>query len=391
MTDRTDLALLLDSADASGRRPAVAFYFYSLAAAGGGAERMVCQLAGAMAQRGFGVQLLTWDAPDARSYYPIADGVSWQRLNFAPGTLDKLRRICAMRDALRQAGTRVLVGFVMGGDRTVYAAARLAGVRLVAAERNAPQMYHFRYGRLQRWLAMRMLGLTDCITVQMPGFANGYPQRLRSRIVSIPNPVPVACRTAAPAIPDARGRFTLLAVSRLDAEQKRIACLVSAFSRVAAHHPDWQLRIVGDGPERDRLQQQVNALGLSRRVEIAAATRDIFTVYADSHLFAIPSRWEGFPNALAEAMAHGLPAVGFAQAAGVAELVDGAGWLADGLDDEVALANALGRAMAEGQQRERLGELARQKVAQFGNAQVQFDRWAALLSNLATEPAGDRP
>ncbi len=391
MTDLAELASLQQQPAAPGSGLALAFYFYSLAAAGGGAERMVCQLAGAMARRGFAVQLLTWDAPEARSYYPIDAGVHWHRLGFAPGLGDKLRRIRALRDVLQASGTQVLVGFVMSGDRTVYAAARLAGVRLVAAERNAPSMYRFRYGPLQRWLALRLLGLADLITVQMPGFAGGYPARLRGRIVSIPNPVPLASHMAAPATPDANGHFTLLAASRLDAGQKRIACLVDAFARVAADHPAWRLRIVGDGPERDRLQQRVAVLGLASRVTIAATTRDIFDVYASSHLFAIPSRWEGFPNALAEAMAHGLPAVGFAQAAGVAELIGSAGWLADGLDDDAALADALGSAMADGQQRQRRGELAHQQMARFGTTEQQFDRWAGLLSDLARGSAGDRP
>jgi len=390
MTERADITLLPNSADVLGESATIAFYFYSLAAPGGGAERMVCQLAGGMARRGFTVQLLTWDEPQARSYYPIDAGVHWHRLGFAPGLGDKLRRIRALRDVLQASGTQVLVGFVISGDRTVYAAARLAGVRLVAAERNAPQMYRFRYGPLQRWLAMRLLGLADRITVQMPGFAACYPARLRARIVSIPNPVPLVNHIAAPATPDAKGHFTLLAASRLDAGQKRIACLVDAFARVAADHPAWQLRIVGDGPERDRLQQRVAVLGLASRVTIAATTRDIFDVYASSHLFAIPSRWEGFSNALAEAMAHGLPAVGFAHAAGVAELIGSAGWLADGLDDDAALADALGRAMADGQQRQRRGELARQQMARFGTAEQQFDRWAWLLSDLARGSAGDR-
>lgn len=365
---------------------AVAFYFYKLGAAGGGAERMVCQLAGAMAQRGFAVLLITWDAPEAVSFYPIEPGVRWLRLGFAPGLRDKVRRVASLSRALRDHGVRVLVGFVMSGDRTVYAAARLAGVRIVAAERNAPQMYTIRYSPWQRWLAFKLLGLAACITIQMPEFAAGYPDKLRKRLVTIPNPVPVALASAAPAQADASGRFVVLAVSRLDAEQKRVSCLVSAFARLAAKFPAWDLRIVGDGPERTALLQQIADLGLDTRVSIEASTTDIFAVYTRSHLFAIPSRWEGFPNALAEAMSHGLPAVGFASAAGVAELIADTGWLAAGLDDAVALAAALEQGMADGETRRRRGASAARRMAQF-TPERQFDRWATLLQDMATAGA----
>lgn len=364
--------------------PAVAFYFYRLSAAGGGAERMVCQLAGAMARAGFRVLVITWDPADATSFYPIEPGVRWVRLGFAPGLVDKVRRVRALRDALTHADVRVLIGFVMSGDRTVYMAARLAGVRLVAAERNAPQMYAYRYNRLQRWLTFRLLGLTDRIAIQMPNFAAGYPSRLRARMVSIPNPVQPARQHASPERADARGRYTLLAVSRLDAEQKRIDCLLRAFGRLAAAFPAWDLRIVGDGPARPVLQEQVVALGLADRVRIEPSTPDICAVYVQSHLFVIPSRWEGFPNALAEAMSHGLPAVGFTMAAGVAELIGAAGWLADGLDDSDALAAALSEAMVDGNERLRRGGLAVRHMAQFA-PELQFERWSGLLRNLAAE------
>jgi GalNAc-alpha-(1->4)-GalNAc-alpha-(1->3)-diNAcBac-PP-undecaprenol alpha-1,4-N-acetyl-D-galactosaminyltransferase len=372
------------SAAPAASRPAVAFYFYKLGAAGGGAERMVCQIAGAMAERGFAVHLITWDAADATPFYPISAGVNWVRLGFAPGLRDKLRRVAVLCHTLKQHQIRILVGFVMSGDRTVYAAARLANARLVAAERNAPEMYAFRYGPWQRWLTFKLLALTERITIQMPGFAAGYPPALRSRLVTIPNPVPAAQTHAAPGSPGADGRFVLLAVSRLDADQKRIACLVSAFAALAASFPQWDLRIVGDGPERDALQRQIERLGLASRIRIEPSTPDIFDTYAHSHLFAIPSRWEGFPNALAEAMSHGLPAVGFAAAAGVAELIADAGWLAAGLDDAQALAAALGEAMQDGDARRRRGEAAARRMSAFAPA-TQFDCWATLLRQLTAE------
>lgn len=359
--------------------PVVALYFYNLGRAGG-AERMICLLAEALAGRGFKTHLVSWDAADAAAFYPLGPGVTWHRLGYRPGWRDKLRRTWSLARRLRREGVGVLIGFVMSGDKTIYAAARLAGTRLVAAERNAPSMYHLRYGRLQRWVSFALLHLVDRIIVQIPEFADGYPRSLRSRIEAIANPVALAARRARPDRPGPAGRFTLLAVGRLDGLQKRMACLVRAFSRIAAGHPDWDLRVVGEGPEEGALRALIGAAGLAARVRLEPSATDIFAVYAEAHLFAIPSLWEGFPNALAEAMSHGLPAVGFRDAAGVAHLIEDGrtGWLADGADAEAALAEALAGAMDDGAERARRGRLAAERMAAYV-PERQFERWAAMI------------
>jgi glycosyltransferase involved in cell wall biosynthesis len=281
--------------------------------------------------------LISWDEADARTFYPLHPNVQWTRLGFSRGSLDKLRRIRALARLLKEKRIQVLAGFVMSGDKTVYAAAKLVGAQLLVAERNAPTMYRLRYNCVQRWLSFGFLHLADRITVQMPGFVSGYPTSLRNRIAVIPNPVPVAQHLAQPAIANTMGRFTLLCVSRLDGLQKRIDLLIRAFSRLATDHPAWDLRIIGDGPAKTTLHRLIEGLNVGGRVRIEPSIAAIFDSYIQAHLFVIPSLWEGFPNALAEAMSHGLPAVGFAQAAGVAELIGNrGGWLAGGLMDEVA-------------------------------------------------------
>jgi glycosyltransferase involved in cell wall biosynthesis len=270
---------------------------------------------------------------------------------------------------------------VISGDKTVFAAAKLAGVNLVVAERNAPTMYWLRYNVLQRWVSFSLLHLADRITVQLPGFIAGYPATLRGRIEIIPNPVPVVMSQASPGIMNESGRYILLVVSRLDAAQKRVDCLIRAFSRVATEYPNWDLLIIGNGPENSNLHRLIVEFGLAGRVKIEPAMLDVFNVYAKVHLFAIPSLWEGFSNALAEAMKHGLPAVGFSGAAGVAELIGDGGWLAKGLDDEVALAGELANAMANDTERIRRGQVAAELMRRFEPEQ-QFDRWAELLGSL---------
>jgi GalNAc-alpha-(1->4)-GalNAc-alpha-(1->3)-diNAcBac-PP-undecaprenol alpha-1,4-N-acetyl-D-galactosaminyltransferase len=358
----------------------LALYFHRLANPGG-AERMICQLASALVVRGFRVYLISLDSPSDQSFFPVHDSVQWFRLNYSPGFFDKFRRTRVLLRILKNAGIQTLVGFVISGDKTVFAAAKLAGVNLVVAERNAPTMYWLRYNVLQRWVSFSLLHLADRITVQLPGFIAGYPATLRGRIEIIPNPVPVVMSQASPGIMNESGRYILLVVSRLDAAQKRVDCLIRAFSRVATEYPNWDLLIIGNGPENSNLHRLIVEFGLAGRVKIEPAMLDVFNVYAKVHLFAIPSLWEGFSNALAEAMKHGLPAVGFSGAAGVAELIGDGGWLAKGLDDEVALAGELANAMANDTERIRRGQVAAELMRRFEPEQ-QFDRWAELLGSL---------
>ncbi|MGD9501081.1 MAG: glycosyltransferase [Methyloceanibacter sp.] len=368
----------------SGTKAAVALYFYRLATMGG-AERMVCLLANALVTRGFVVHLVSWDQPGAEPFYDVSPEVKLHCLGFRPGVAGKIQRSRALYNLLREHGVDVLVGFVMSGDRTVLGAAKLAGTKVIAAERNAPEMYDIRHGG-KRWLNFSALHLVDRIAVQFPEFVQGYPATLRGRIETIPNPVAKASCRARPDKPGPSGRFTLLAVSRLDRIQKRLHTLIEAFARIEGKHPGWDLLIVGDGPEKDALRRLAMDRGIAQRVRMETSSADISQTYAASHLFVIPSRWEGFSNSLAEALSHGLPAVGFRGAPGVAQLIaDGeTGWLADGADDATSLATVLDQAMADGPERARRGANAVARMAGYA-PEAQFDRWASLIRTTARE------
>jgi len=361
-------------------RPAVALYFSRLGHAGGGAERRITELAGALALRGFNVHLASWDKETSEDFYPLAPAVTRHKLGTTGGWSGKLLRVHRLAGLLRRNKIDVLIGFVMSGDKTVFAAARLAGVRLIAAERNAPEMYRLRYNAVQRTTSFACLHLCDRITVQFKDYIHGYPASLRDRIAVIANPVHPAQLTAKPAEPNPAGRYTLLAAGRLDPLQKRFDHLLLAFTALADLHPDWDLRLIGDGPHEHQLRQMTAELGLTRRVRFQPTTSDVFSAYAEAHLFAIPSLWEGFPNVLAEAMSHGLPAVGYRQVQGVAQLIeDGvSGWLADGRSDPGAFAASLSAAMSEAGERKRRGRQAQLAMAAYAPA-TQYDFWVQLI------------
>lgn len=343
---------------------------------------MACLLANELSRRGFLVYLLTLDREDCSSFYTLNPDVKWLKIGFYQGVIDKLRRTIAIYTILKKYKVAIFLGFVISGDKTCFIATKLARVKLIAAERNAPDMYWLRYSAFHRQLSFFLLCFSDYITIQFPRFAKKYPARLQSRMVTIPNPVPRAISFAQPGKQSPSGRFTLLAVSRIDDTQKCISCLIHAFALIAGEFQDWDLLIVGDGPDLNKILLLISGCRLENRIFLQNSTKNIASVYLSSNLFVIPSLWEGFPNSLAEAMTHGLPAVGFMGAAGVSDLIDrSSGWLVPGLDDSGRLANVLRDAMADTSERINRGKQAIKIMSEF-EPRVQFDRWENLLNKM---------
>lgn len=367
----------------AGRPPLrIAFYFFRLDMSSGGAERMLLRLAQDMSARGHDVHIISWDRPEAKAFYPLSDAIHWHRLGFAKGGRDKVRRTFELSRLLKQIRCQVFVGFVMSADKTVYAACLFANVPIVAAERNSPEMYDLKFGVLVKAFYMGLFILAKRIVVQIEAYRKGYPRWLERRIEAIPNPVKPATTLARPAVRGESG-WTLLCVARLE-EQKNLEALVRAFAMLAPELIDWRLHIVGEGGLRGALTKLVSDLSLSGRVFLPGPVNDVEAEYAGANLFCLPSRWEGFPNALAEAMAHGLPAVGYAGCPGVNAIIhDGIdGLLAPGNGNPFTLADSLRMLMADSEKRAQMGEQAR-SLAQRFSPECIADRWENLLLQVA--------
>ena len=172
----------------------------------------------------------------------------------------------------------------------------------------------------------------------------------------------------------------MLSVGRLSAV-KRHGLLIEAWARLAGEFPDWQLRIFGIGPLRASLQQQIRALGLTDRVRLMGHTDAIDEEYLAASLLAHPAMHEGWGLAVTEAMAAGVPAVGFADCPGVNQLIrDGVnGLLVPAAGDRAEnLAAALAALMRDGGRRSRLAAAGPASVRDYAPDKA-LDRWEALL------------
>ena len=175
---------------------------------------------------------------------------------------------------------------------------------------------------------------------------------------------------------------TVVAMGRME-PQKGFDRLLTAFAKCAERHPEWTLRIVGEGTERPRLQALAVKLGLESRIRLDTVTKEPEKVLRDSDLFVLSSRYEGFPMVLLEAMACGLPVISFDCPSGPREMIrDGIDGVLVPPDDVEALAKAMDSLMGAQQERQRLAARAVEVSERFGLPRVMA-MWSEVLGKAA--------
>ncbi|QXJ27021.1 glycosyltransferase family 4 protein [Actinomadura graeca] len=232
--------------------------------------------------------------------------------------------------------------------------------------------------RLRRQIVRRYRRLTALATLTETARAE-YAAALRDapvRVVRIPNASPDL-----PGGPSRRDAAVVLAAGRL-VHTKGFDLLIRAFEPLAAAHPGWTLRIFGSGSGDARLRAMVAERGLTGRVDLRPATARLAAEMEDASVFALPSRREGLPMVVIEAMGKGLPVAAFDCRTGPADLITSGH---DGLlvppGDVTALTAALGALIADPALRDRLGEEARHTARAYDLRHIGR-RWTRLLAEL---------
>lgn len=136
----------------------------------------------------------------------------------------------------------------------------------------------------------------------------------KTEVIVIPNSV-----RKVQLFPEIKREKVILAVGRLNDHLKGFDLLIESFAKLK--NQDWELHIAGGDEEGEALKEQAERLGVINRIKFLGKMKDIDLEYAKAGIYVIPSRSEGFPNALAEAMAAGCCCIAFDFVAGPRDII----------------------------------------------------------------------
>ncbi len=352
---------------------------------GGGAERVMSLLANSWAERGWDLTLLTQDDGSRPPSYPldarvrhIPLGILEDSTNSLAGLKNNLHRIRVLRDALRASAPEAVLSFSDKTNILVLLAKRGLNAPIVVSERTVPGVHPL--GRVWERLRTWTYPSADAVVVLTESAKAFFPQGLQRKLHVIPNPV-LAAPATIPA-PTAETEKQVIALGRFS-EEKRFDLLLNAFAAVHAKHPDWKLLLLGEGPLRTELEGVRDRLGLTECVSMPGRVADPYPALQQSDLFVLCSRYEGFPNALCEAMSCGLPVIATDCPHGPREIVHhGEDGLLIPSENVEVLTEALDRLMADATERSRLGSQAVAVAERFALPTI-MQQWEDLLYRLA--------
>ncbi len=374
----------------------------------GGGEKIFCEFANEFARRGFEVGAIHDDPVDEPFVFPIAPEVSlfnlrvkkhvsplfvaakiWREIarplrktflapffpDFIPGLKWKMlqRKIDAALEAYQPD---VVVSFFLPDAKALFGDRREPKFATIQMIHFAPNLFFQIFEEL-----CPLLNRCDVVQTLLPSFIEPIRAVCSSEIVAIPNIVPQFAESVDVDERERAGSPRIIYVARLDEQIKRQHVAIEAFAKIADACPDWTLHFYGDSYPKPaygrRLEKTISELNLENRVFLHPTTQNVKEELLKSDIVAFPSPSEGFSLALTEAQSLGLPAVGFAYAPSVNELiVDGEnGFLATDVDDFAQKLKAL---IDSKELRRRFGANAKKGVEQYEASRV-WDAWEKLL------------
>ena len=399
----------------------IAFYIGALCI--GGAERVICNLAEYFYSEGYRVTMVT-KVRDEKEY-ELNPGIKRIIADITPEeeTASRIRnlfaRIAKLKRIWKEVKPDVIVSFIRKNNLMAIASAAQLGIPVVVSVRSAPEreLKGFGFKTISFLLFRQAAG----VVLQTREAYNFFPGYIRAKAVVLPNsinpdflkeseklalernsdingasnekPEKVAVENTniiceEPMVIDSRVVFSkrekkIITVGRID-DNKNQRMLVEAYAKIAGPYPEWSLELIGDGSGRQALEEYVSTLPCKDRISFTGAVDDVAKRMSKASIFALPSRIEGMPNALIEAMVMGMACISTdCPCGGPRDLIaaDESNGILVPVDNVDAMAMALKRLITNDTLRQSMGDNARKIIATLHPDTVN-KQWKNYIENV---------
>lgn len=341
----------------------------------GGSERLAVALANSLLERGHRISFFCNGFYGKKPALPLDSAID---LHFFNCLDDSNRSVQAARRELLDAGLDVFISLHNLKFQLFFACALMGtGIPYIYSELSAPSLIEDLWNRAGRLAAMSG---ADFIHMLLPEYRESLPVHFQSHVRIIPATAPRHAPDTLP--PLCQREKVIVSLGGLN-DNKQVDILVRAFDSVASRFPDWQLKIWGVGPCATKLDALISQSSACSRILRLGFAPNALQALQSGQIYCIPSRSEGMPMTLLEAMSSGLPAVGFAACPGVNSLIQHGenGLLAPEMTVK-SLAEQLAELMDDAQKREHMGCKAINLVQTYQPEGV-FDQWEQLIIEAA--------
>jgi glycosyltransferase involved in cell wall biosynthesis len=352
----------------------IAFYIGSLAR--GGAEHVMVNLAAYFKSQGYKVYLVTKliDEPE----YEVPEGVDRivadiTKEEESDSRIANLKnRVKKLKNIWREIKPDIIVSFIRKNNLMAVASSRGLNIPVVVSIRSNPAREL--EGRFFKPLSFFMFRFVSGIIMQTTAGVEFLPGYLKKKAIVMPNSID---GSFVGDICEKERKLEIVLVGRID-KNKNQKMVLKVFDKIKDEYPNWNLHLYGDGESKEELQNEYR----DDRIVFHGQVSGVKDYIKDSSIFVLPSKQEGMPNALIEAMALGLACISTdCPCGGPADLIkhDENGILIP-VDDEKELEKQLVRLMNDANLRELLGKEAT-KISKMLSPDIVNAKWKEYIES----------
>lgn len=349
---------------------------------GGGAERVVSVWASALAERGYRVSIILYSRLE--NEYSVSDNVEIHPIAQSQKECDEMtmiKRAFLFRKLLRNLKPDVVISFLPIVQ--VYVRLASLGLKLPRIEtiRISPWKVDIMKTRFSK-LWLNCFETCKALILQSEDQKPFFSEKVQKKSVVIPNPInPKYTENVKTEYNACSHR--IVAAGRLS-EQKNYKMMIDAVNIVSKDYDDVLLEIYGVGELEQKLNSYIKELGLDNNIKLMGRSNELYNIYKDSDLYVMSSDFEGMPNALAEAMAIGLPCISTDCKTGPRDLIDDGenGFLVP-CNDAAILAQRIKTVFGmSGEVQRQIGKNARTKAIDFCGEVSSLQKLINLIESI---------